>query len=581
MFQNNSVLGIDIGFSGIKIVEVHAQNHGIQLDRYTILEIPHFQDLSLTDRLTQIESILSGYFAQNTCKTNRVNLSFSAHAAFTRFVRLPAVDAAHLNKIAHYEAQQQIPFPINEVVWDYQIVNQGAKGEYDIVMVAIKEDVLRDILKIFNKLNMLVHIVDVSTLALYNCVAFSDVSTMDECVGILNIGVKTTNLIISEKNILWTRTIPVGMSVLTQAIRDTFGMSIEEAQQLQRKEASLLFSDKGMSADEAFKKKQMVEITTSTIKALQTDIIRSLGFYKTQFGGSNLKRIFIAGAGVYLQDIEKFLEQSFEIPVKKFNPFSRNIDIGPEVNREILAQDAYVLGEALGLAIRGCVDTRFNLNLLPSDQVQRNRFHQNKHYYLVMIALAIIAFFSIALFYHYQANSQHIIVENVQTLLKQGTYYANRVEKLKEEQKVVASKIDMIGNLYQQRNFFKKIMSFLGSKLPETMWLVSIESFSVDLEQSAQQGEKEYTGEESKRKHRTAIAVPQQVSADQGNAEEMKGLILKGTTNGRYADIEQFRQNLLAGEYFESVDIRSAEKTTGGNRNFVIVARLNPGMKKS
>ena len=92
MFENNNVLGIDIGFSGIKIIEVNGSNHGVTLESYHIFEIPHFQDLSLTDRLTQIENILRGYCKERVLKTNRVNLSFSAHAAFTRFVRLPAVD---------------------------------------------------------------------------------------------------------------------------------------------------------------------------------------------------------------------------------------------------------------------------------------------------------------------------------------------------------------------------------------------------------------------------------------------------------------------------------------------------------
>src|SRR4029450_7341632 len=118
----------------------------------------------------------------------------SAQSVFTRFVKLPSVGEDQVDQIVGFEAQQNVPFPIDEVVWDYQLVDQGNPNEVEVVLVAIKSDLLNEINESIRGSWLKTNIVDVSPMALYNAYRYN-YSDTEGCTLMIDIGARTTNLI--------------------------------------------------------------------------------------------------------------------------------------------------------------------------------------------------------------------------------------------------------------------------------------------------------------------------------------------------------------------------------------------------
>src|SRR5688500_12315240 len=168
-------------------------------------------------------------------KGQPINYAIASQSVFTRFVKLPSVGEEQVDQIVTFEAQQNVPYPIDEVVWDYQLVDSGEAAQVEVVIVAVKADLLDDINDAVEQAGLKTILVDVAPMALYNAFRYN-YSDVQGCSLIIDIGSRTTNLIFIEPHKVFSRSIPNGGSTITQQIAKEFNEPFQTAEERKKRD---------------------------------------------------------------------------------------------------------------------------------------------------------------------------------------------------------------------------------------------------------------------------------------------------------------------------------------------------------
>ena len=297
-------------------------------------------------------------------------LSLSGQTVFPRFAKFPAVgDAAKLDQLVGYEIEQNVPFPIDEIVSDCQFLGTTPEGDKAALIVAAKLEGVRAVTETAQSAGLKPTIVDVSPIAVCNALRFSN-PRLDGCTVVLDIGAKTTNLIILEGEKIYNRSIPVAGNAITKDIAQAFGCSLEEAEQLKIERGYVSLG--GVTEDEDEVSDQVSKIVRNVLTRLHVEVSRSINFYRSQQGGSAPNRLFLTGGTVRLPQLAEFFTESLQVSVDFLNPFA-GVAVGPRVNADELENDAFTMAESVGLALRETDLASIQLNLMPPELVEQAR----------------------------------------------------------------------------------------------------------------------------------------------------------------------------------------------------------------
>jgi len=297
-------------------------------------------------------------------------VSLSGQMVFPRFAKFPAVgDSAKLDQLVGYEIEQNVPFPIDEIVSDCQFLGTTPEGDKAALIVAAKLDGVRAVTEAAQSAGLKPMIVDVSPMAVCNALRFSN-PKLDGCTVVLDIGAKTTNLIILENEKIYNRSIPVAGNAITKEIAQAFGCSMEEAEQLKIERGYVSLG--GVTEDEDEVSDQVSKIVRNVLTRLHVEVSRSINFYRSQQGGSAPGRLFLTGGSVRLPQLAEFFTESLQAEVDFINPFAA-IGVGPRVDMSALESDAFTLAESVGLALRQTDLASIQLNLMPPELVEQAR----------------------------------------------------------------------------------------------------------------------------------------------------------------------------------------------------------------
>ena len=297
-------------------------------------------------------------------------LSLSGQTVFPRFAKFPAVgDAAKLDQLVSYEIEQNVPFPIDEIVSDCQFLGTTADGEKAAIIVAAKLEGVRAVTEAAQSAGLKPTVVDVSPIAVCNALRFSNPG-LSGCTVVLDIGAKTTNLIILEGEKIYNRSIPVAGNAITKEIAQAFGCSLEEAEQLKLERGYVSLGGVTEDADEVTDR--VSKIIRNVLTRLHVEVSRSINFYRSQQGGSAPSYLFLTGGSVRLPQLDQFFMESLQVTVDYINPFAR-IALGPKVDQAKLERDAFTLAESVGLALRQTDLASIQINLMPPELVEQAR----------------------------------------------------------------------------------------------------------------------------------------------------------------------------------------------------------------
>ena len=232
------ILTLDIGSHSLKLAEFMDVKGGLEMTRYAVSDLG-MDPQSDAERSQYIITTIHDLIRESGCKPGPVQLAISGHTVFPKFVKLPPVEPEKVFQIIQYEAQQNIPFPMNEVVWDYQLI-RGASGDVDVMLAAIKTDVLMEIMDCVSFTGLIPNLVDVAPMALYNAVRYN-YDNLPECTLVVDIGARSTDLIFIEAGRIFSRNVPVAGNQITQLIMSEFAVSYDDAEALKKAHAYVAF----------------------------------------------------------------------------------------------------------------------------------------------------------------------------------------------------------------------------------------------------------------------------------------------------------------------------------------------------
>src|SRR5947208_10090815 len=228
MLNTKSFLCLDFGAGSLKIAEFEPNESGtLRLKQFGLKSLG-FEGSQDAARERVVLKAIQELFAERPFGSKNINVCAPGFHVFSKFVKLPPVDTSKVTQIIQYEAQQNVPFPLEEVVWDYQILGSNASGELEVLLVAIKSDIVEGLSKVGDSAGLRLQLVDVSPAALCNAFRYN-YGDLEGCTMLLDIGAKTSNLLFFEKGNMFSRSINIGANAITQDFGKEAGLNFTEA----------------------------------------------------------------------------------------------------------------------------------------------------------------------------------------------------------------------------------------------------------------------------------------------------------------------------------------------------------------
>ena len=468
---DTSTTALNIGSQRIAMAQFSAAKGGnLNLTKYaatSILADPAMDAARLPQVQTAIAQLVNGLKLKN----KDVRYAISGQAAITRFVKLPPLDDDQLEQTITFEAQQVIPIPLDQIIWDYQVLETGGI-EKEVVIVAIRGDQLNEINDAVVDASVRTAEVDVSPMALFNAFKFNYPQLTDSTV-LVDIGAKTTNLIYIDGDRFFVRSVNVGGASVTSAIAKDYSVDFAQAEEYKTQNGLVALGGQHTSQlDE-----QTAALATTIRNALgklPAEISRTTTQFRSQHGGNAPARILLAGGGANLAYTKEFLEEKLNLPVEVFNPLQR-VTIGGGVDQSIAAGDAHMMGELVGLAVRPLGKAPLKIELVP-DSVASTRAEKSKRPLLLAgAALLLGALAGYGFFKKGQADEAEEIAQNMMTATQQAAGPAAAIKKLENQEGQIDQQVNELFNAEKSRTRWLDILNSLSANFAhDAVWVTSM-----------------------------------------------------------------------------------------------------------
>ena len=384
MADNQTTVALNIGSQriGMAVFEV-SKSGNLTLTAYGSESIVADPALDAS-KVSQTRVAIADLAQRLKVGKTKARYAISGQSVFTRFVKLPPLQDDNIEQLVTFEAQQHVPFPLQEVVWDYELI-EGAT-EKEAVIVAIKADALDEINAAVNDSGLGTAEVDVAPMAIYNAFR-ATYGNPEEPILLIDIGAKTSNLLYIEGRRFFTRSIAIGGAAITAAIAKEYAIPFMEAEH--QKIANGLVALGGghtEQMDEAVAALAMV--IRNALTRLPAEIARTTNYYRSQHSGSAPRRVLLAGGGANLPYTLEFFHEKLSLPVEYFNPV-RNVTIGKNVDSAVVQREGHLMGELVGLGLRGIGKSAINIDLVPQ-VVEQSRAADRRKPFLIAAAAVLL-----------------------------------------------------------------------------------------------------------------------------------------------------------------------------------------------
>jgi len=385
MADPQTTVAINIGSQriGMAVFEV-SKTGGLVLKAYDSDSVVADPSMDAS-RIAQTRVAIADLVQRLKVGKTKARYAISGQAVFTRFVKLPPLQDDNIEQLVTFEAQQHVPFPLNEVVWDYELI-QGATDK-EVVIVAIKSDALDEINGAVNDSGLGTSEVDVAPMAIYNAFR-STYGHPDEPILLIDIGAKTSNLLYIEGKRFFTRSIAIGGASVTAAIAKEYNVSFGEAEH-QKVSNGLVALGGGHTEQLDESVAALAMVIRNALSRLPAEIARTTNYYRSQHGGSAPRRILLAGGGANLPYTLEFFQEKLNLPVEYFNPV-RNVSIGKGVEPSVVQREGHLMGELVGLGLRGIGKSEINIDLVPVVVEQSRAADRRKPFFIAAAAALLL-----------------------------------------------------------------------------------------------------------------------------------------------------------------------------------------------
>ena len=345
--KSKSVVGLDIGSSAVKAVELKPAGKGFRVAAYGEEPVPAdaIVDGAIIDAGAVAEAIRQVFERNKAFKGKDVCASLSGNAVIVKKITLPVMTESELDESIYWEAEQYIPFDIQDVNLDYQILDAGtgpdSRGSMEVLLVAAKKEKIGDYTGVIAQAGRTPVIVDVDAFALQNAFDVNYGLDPGQVTVLLNAGASAINInILQGEQSMFTRDISIGGNAYTEAVQKELDLPHESAEQLK----------KGIPVDGAsFEEAQPVlrAVTENVLLEVQ----KTFDFFKATASSDRIDRIMLSGGASRVDGFRDMLHERFNAPVEEFDPFRTIVWDPKKLGREAV-EHASTAAVAVGLALR-------------------------------------------------------------------------------------------------------------------------------------------------------------------------------------------------------------------------------------
>jgi len=379
MPTTKTVWGIDVGQCALKAIRLRWRDNRLQAVGFDVIE--HAKVLSQPDADEQqlIRHALEKFLGRNSIKGSTIVVSVPGQASFTRFIKLPPVERRKVPEIVRYEARQQIPFNLEDVVWDYQTLSPAGTGprEVEVGIFAMKREIVADYVADFLAMRIEPDIVQMAPVALYNFLMYDKQGGSGATI-LVDVGAENTNLVIADAERVWIRPVPIGGNNFTQALCKQFKLPFAKAENLKR------------HAAESKHARKVFQAMRPVFGDLLTEVQRSIGYYTSLHRDSRIERVVALGNAFRLPGLRNFLAQSLGLAVDAIEGF-HSLPDAPALNAPLFRENVLSFGVAFGLAVQGLGLATIQTSLLPPAILSQKILRKKRPFFVGAVACLVAA----------------------------------------------------------------------------------------------------------------------------------------------------------------------------------------------
>lgn len=471
MADSKNIAVLNLGSQRLSGAIFSKSGGDLVLKRYEFVDMPGDPTVDAT-RIPQLKLGLQELTSRLKIKGSAVWYTVAGHTVFNRFVKLPPVQDDRVAQIVEFEARQNVPFPINEVVWDFEFSSEGGV-ETEVVLVAMKSDALNEINDQVVESRLSTSGVDVAPLALYNTFRYS-YPDVDEPAVLIDLGARSTNMIFVEPGRFFVRNFLVGGASITAAVSKEFGIGFAEAE-TQKINRGFIAPGGAVQEHEDPEIAALSKVIRNAASNLHTQVMRTITFYRSQQGGAQPKRVFITGGGALLGNMISFLTEKLKMPVEVFNPL-RGVQLDRALKQDVAAADSPFLGELVGLALRSSGGCPSEVELVPT-AVANARDAARRTPALILGMLIFWAALGTGVVYF--QNSERVIREKLGGMVAENARLkdiGDKIAALDAQQGQYAALSQQLEQAVAERSFWVRLLTDLNTKFDnDLVWLTLIE----------------------------------------------------------------------------------------------------------
>jgi len=457
MATARSVWGIDIGQSSLKALKLTEADGQLQVEALDLVEYPQLLSEEGANAGQLIRQALDGFLARNNLAGAMVAVSVPGQSGFTRFVKLPPVEPKKIPDIVRFEAEQQIPFPINDVIWRWQSFTDSNSPDIQAGIFAMKKGDIYEMLGHFDDVQVGVDLVQMAPLSLLNFIVFDEQVASDGATLLADVGAAKTDLVVSDGPRIWTRTIQIGGNHFTEALAKAFKLSFAKAEKLKRSAATSKYA------------RQIFQAMRPVFADLAQEIQRSVGYYMSMRREARFRKVLGLGNGFRMPGLQKFLEQQLNVPVVRIDSY-KHLKATGSTSPAALDENVLSFAVAYGLAAQGLGLAQVNTNLLPDEIVRKRVWGAKRPWFIAAAALLLVALAG-PLYRAYvdrKALAESPTFRQAQEVVANLGRQQSQYTQLKGRRPQEEQQINRYKQLFGYRDFWPSIMQMISRTIEHT-----------------------------------------------------------------------------------------------------------------
>ncbi|MBM4090327.1 MAG: pilus assembly protein PilM [Planctomycetes bacterium] len=397
------VWGIDIGQAAFKALRCRAENGQVEADAFDFIEYPKILSQPEADAETSVRTAIEQFLSRNDLKGYKVALAVSGQSGLAKFFKPPPVEAKRIPDIVKYEAKQQIPFALEDVVWDFQQMGGGEIEDFavetEVGLFAMKRDQVYRAMQPFRDAGIELDIIQLAPLSIYNFVTYDvlgesledvvyDPDNPNASLVVLSMGTETTDLVITNGFRVWQRSIPLGGNHFTKQLTRELKLTFAKAEHLKR------------NVRQAEDPKMVFQAMKPVFNDLVTEVQRSIGYFQGIDRKAKIEQAVVLGNAVKLPGMPQYLARHLGFEVKDFHAFAR-LKGDAVLSAPAFRDNLLSFGACYGLCLQGLDVAPLKTNLVPRE-VMTDRLVRAKKPWAVAAVGALLLGCTFNIFFHYR-----------------------------------------------------------------------------------------------------------------------------------------------------------------------------------